>query len=181
MFFLQDILENESINLDWMFRYSLINDIVKVRATPEPVGELKTATRRMLKRGESAEWLSPSERLPERSLVDAAFSSLVCRRDTQSKQRNRKISVAMVPREGLVKEWEMQRKREATDRETRIYVCAGAQVNVSSLCRWATAGFRRDDRQHGEKCPGPQRAGDTSAGGGHVFQCLPTSLLVSLF
>lgn len=28
---LQDILENESINLDWMFRYSLINDIVKVR------------------------------------------------------------------------------------------------------------------------------------------------------
>ncbi|TRY88007.1 hypothetical protein DNTS_013002, partial [Danionella cerebrum] len=26
---LQDILENESINLDWMFRYSLINDIVK--------------------------------------------------------------------------------------------------------------------------------------------------------
>ncbi|MGH0114825.1 UNVERIFIED_CONTAM: hypothetical protein FKN15_055749 [Acipenser sinensis] len=27
---LQDIMENESINLDWMFRYSLINDIVKV-------------------------------------------------------------------------------------------------------------------------------------------------------
>lgn len=26
----QDILENESINLDWMFRYSLTNDIVKV-------------------------------------------------------------------------------------------------------------------------------------------------------
>ncbi|XP_053086379.1 atrial natriuretic peptide receptor 2 isoform X2 [Pangasianodon hypophthalmus] len=26
---LQDILENESINLDWMFRFSLINDIVK--------------------------------------------------------------------------------------------------------------------------------------------------------
>ncbi|KAJ7335098.1 hypothetical protein JRQ81_013039 [Phrynocephalus forsythii] len=26
---LQDILENESINLDWMFRYSLINDLVK--------------------------------------------------------------------------------------------------------------------------------------------------------
>ncbi|CAJ0945760.1 unnamed protein product [Ranitomeya imitator] len=26
---LQDILENESITLDWMFRYSLINDIVK--------------------------------------------------------------------------------------------------------------------------------------------------------
>ncbi|XP_042307538.1 LOW QUALITY PROTEIN: atrial natriuretic peptide receptor 2 [Sceloporus undulatus] len=26
---LQDILENDSINLDWMFRYSLINDIVK--------------------------------------------------------------------------------------------------------------------------------------------------------
>ncbi|XP_009323138.1 PREDICTED: atrial natriuretic peptide receptor 2, partial [Pygoscelis adeliae] len=25
----QDVLENESINLDWMFRYSLINDIVK--------------------------------------------------------------------------------------------------------------------------------------------------------
>lgn len=24
-------MENESINLDWMFRYSLINDIVKVR------------------------------------------------------------------------------------------------------------------------------------------------------
>lgn len=31
MYALQDILENESINLDWMFRYSLINDIVKVR------------------------------------------------------------------------------------------------------------------------------------------------------
>ncbi|NXF88745.1 ANPRB protein, partial [Eubucco bourcierii] len=26
---LQDVLENDSINLDWMFRYSLINDIVK--------------------------------------------------------------------------------------------------------------------------------------------------------
>lgn len=26
----QDILENESITLDWMFRYSLTNDIVKV-------------------------------------------------------------------------------------------------------------------------------------------------------
>lgn len=26
----QDVLENESINLDWMFRHSLINDIVKV-------------------------------------------------------------------------------------------------------------------------------------------------------
>ncbi|EMP26968.1 Atrial natriuretic peptide receptor 2 [Chelonia mydas] len=41
---LQDILENESINLDWMFRYSLINDIVKVRERggvplcPGPVG-----------------------------------------------------------------------------------------------------------------------------------------------
>lgn len=31
LLFFQDILENESINLDWMFRYSLINDIVKVR------------------------------------------------------------------------------------------------------------------------------------------------------
>lgn len=31
---MQDILENESINLDWMFRYSLINDIVKVCARP---------------------------------------------------------------------------------------------------------------------------------------------------
>ncbi|MEQ2169354.1 hypothetical protein GOODEAATRI_024374 [Goodea atripinnis] len=27
---LQDILENDSISLDWMFKYSLINDIVKV-------------------------------------------------------------------------------------------------------------------------------------------------------
>ncbi|XP_043934919.1 atrial natriuretic peptide receptor 2 [Protopterus annectens] len=26
---LQDVLENDSINLDWMFRYSLINDIIK--------------------------------------------------------------------------------------------------------------------------------------------------------
>lgn len=35
----QDILENESINLDWMFRYSLINDIVKVCAgQAEPAG-----------------------------------------------------------------------------------------------------------------------------------------------
>lgn len=33
LFFLQDILENESINLDWMFRYSLINDVVKVCAS----------------------------------------------------------------------------------------------------------------------------------------------------
>lgn len=29
---LQDILENDSITLDWMFKYSLINDIVKVSA-----------------------------------------------------------------------------------------------------------------------------------------------------
>lgn len=27
---LQDILENEQIKLDWMFRYSLMHDIVKV-------------------------------------------------------------------------------------------------------------------------------------------------------
>lgn len=30
MLCLQDILENDSITLDWMFKYSLINDIVKV-------------------------------------------------------------------------------------------------------------------------------------------------------
>lgn len=29
----QDILENESITLDWMFRYSLTHDIVKVLVT----------------------------------------------------------------------------------------------------------------------------------------------------
>lgn len=29
---LQDILENDSITLDWMFKYSLINDIVKVNS-----------------------------------------------------------------------------------------------------------------------------------------------------
>lgn len=28
---LQDILENEQIKLDWMFRYSLMHDIVKVK------------------------------------------------------------------------------------------------------------------------------------------------------
>jgi hypothetical protein len=28
---LQDILENEQFKLDWMFRYSLMHDIVKVR------------------------------------------------------------------------------------------------------------------------------------------------------
>lgn len=43
----QDILENESINLDWMFRYSLINDIVKVCAGPgwklDPEAERKHA------------------------------------------------------------------------------------------------------------------------------------------
>lgn len=33
----QDILENESITLDWMFRYSLTNDIVKV-GPEEPMG-----------------------------------------------------------------------------------------------------------------------------------------------
>lgn len=26
----QDLMESDSITLDWMFRYSLINDIVKV-------------------------------------------------------------------------------------------------------------------------------------------------------
>lgn len=30
---LQDILENEEIKLDWMFRYSLMHDIVKVFIT----------------------------------------------------------------------------------------------------------------------------------------------------
>uniref|UniRef100_A0A8C0GF97 Guanylate cyclase n=1 Tax=Chelonoidis abingdonii TaxID=106734 RepID=A0A8C0GF97_CHEAB len=34
---LQDILENESITLDWMFRYSLTTDIVKVTADLPPV------------------------------------------------------------------------------------------------------------------------------------------------
>lgn len=29
MYLLQDILENEQIKLDWMFRYSLMHDIVK--------------------------------------------------------------------------------------------------------------------------------------------------------
>jgi atrial natriuretic peptide receptor A len=28
---LEDILENDQIQLDWMFRYSLMHDIVKVR------------------------------------------------------------------------------------------------------------------------------------------------------
>lgn len=32
----QDILENESITLDWMFRYSLTLDIVKVTSQREP-------------------------------------------------------------------------------------------------------------------------------------------------
>ncbi|EOA96876.1 Atrial natriuretic peptide receptor A [Anas platyrhynchos] len=32
---LQDILENESITLDWMFRYSLTNDIIKLWTAPE--------------------------------------------------------------------------------------------------------------------------------------------------
>lgn len=27
----QDLMESDSITLDWMFRYSLINDIVKVK------------------------------------------------------------------------------------------------------------------------------------------------------
>lgn len=31
---LQDILENDSITLDWMFKYSLINDIVRVNSRP---------------------------------------------------------------------------------------------------------------------------------------------------
>lgn len=39
---IQDILENESINLDWMFRYSLINDIVKVRVSPTTETRHKT-------------------------------------------------------------------------------------------------------------------------------------------
>lgn len=42
--FFQDILENESINLDWMFRYSLINDIVKVRA-----GQIESAVNKKQK------------------------------------------------------------------------------------------------------------------------------------
>lgn len=33
---LQDILENDSITLDWMFKYSLINDIVKVNSLLDP-------------------------------------------------------------------------------------------------------------------------------------------------
>lgn len=36
----QDILENESITLDWMFRYSLTNDIVKVGCGGEGPGML---------------------------------------------------------------------------------------------------------------------------------------------
>lgn len=30
VFALQDLMESDGITLDWMFRYSLINDIVKV-------------------------------------------------------------------------------------------------------------------------------------------------------
>lgn len=41
----QDILENESINLDWMFRYSLINDIVKVSGL-QAADTVNTPTRR---------------------------------------------------------------------------------------------------------------------------------------
>lgn len=43
----QDILENESINLDWMFRYSLINDIVKVRFRPA-AGSNQNQNKRLL-------------------------------------------------------------------------------------------------------------------------------------
>lgn len=79
VFFLQDILENESINLDWMFRYSLINDIVKVC--------VKNGDETHVKEGMKV----PNDcLLAERSLVDAAFSSLVCLRDAQSKERNGK-------------------------------------------------------------------------------------------
>jgi serine/threonine protein kinase len=35
---LQDILENEQFKLDWMFRYSLMHDIAKVRHV-HPVAE----------------------------------------------------------------------------------------------------------------------------------------------
>lgn len=44
-------MENESINLDWMFRYSLINDIVKVCAgQAEPAGNwtVKQKEKKML-------------------------------------------------------------------------------------------------------------------------------------
>ncbi|CAL1275893.1 unnamed protein product [Larinioides sclopetarius] len=36
---LQDVLKNESLDLDWMFRYSLINDIVKVRYKESKLAE----------------------------------------------------------------------------------------------------------------------------------------------
>jgi serine/threonine protein kinase len=39
---LQDILENEQIKLDWMFRYSLMHDIVKVNKLISFVDLLKS-------------------------------------------------------------------------------------------------------------------------------------------
>lgn len=50
-FFYQDILENESINLDWMFRYSLINDIVKVRG-----GQTESASKQKKNRNQRQVW-----------------------------------------------------------------------------------------------------------------------------
>lgn len=50
-FFYQDILENESINLDWMFRYSLINDIVKVRG-----GQTESASKQIKNRNQRQVW-----------------------------------------------------------------------------------------------------------------------------
>lgn len=54
LFFLQDILENESINLDWMFRYSLINDIVKVCETRKPVGGVTNRDETRVKEGDES-------------------------------------------------------------------------------------------------------------------------------
>lgn len=90
-------MENESINLDWMFRYSLINDIVKVSgALTEYAGEQKTEIRG---RVDVLICLMFSYERCEKVTIQCYIRHFVCHRETE-----KNVSVAMVSHGGFVKE-----------------------------------------------------------------------------
>lgn len=80
----QDILENESINLDWMFRYSLINDLVKVRGD-QTESASKQTNKKNIKRQIWSINLDDvfREMVSERSLLDVMFNAL-CALETEN-------------------------------------------------------------------------------------------------
>lgn len=123
--YFQDILENESINLDWMFRYSLINDIVKVS------GALTESAWVLIKeiggRDDTLICLTFSYERRQKVTIQCYIRHFVCHTETE-----KNVSVAMVSHGGFVKEWVRQRKRAGgTNMHKNVFLAQSSGYNYS--------------------------------------------------